>query len=80
MWGRQNKVWLQYRRDILANDNTGATFLAAYLRHMGIHRLYLQHLEIIDLQRYKVIKKPGKVFQTLQGRLHIPFIFVAGKN
>lgn len=80
MWRGQDKVWLHYTRDIMAADAIEAAFFVHYLRHCGIHRLYLPALEVIDLQRYKIIKKAAKVQSALYDRLHIPFIFVAGKN
>jgi hypothetical protein len=79
MW-RGNNVWLHYVKNIIAADVPSAVFLASYLRYSGITKDYTSSLEIIDLQKYKVIKKPAKVQAALCDRANIPFIFVVGKN
>lgn len=80
MWQGQDKVWLQFRRDILATDIPSGTFLADYLRHIGIHNLHANYLEIVDLQKYKVIRTPNKIRAALRDRAFVPFIFVVGRN
>lgn len=80
MWHGDNKVWLHYLKNIIAADIYSAVFLASYLRHIGIHKKYIPSLEIIDLQKYKVIKKEGLVRAALKDRIHIPFVFVVCKN
>lgn len=80
MWGEGDKVWLHYRKDILAADMPAAQFLATYLKHSSIKWLHVPCLEVADLQRYKLIKKERKVRQALIDRADIPFIFVVGKN
>jgi hypothetical protein len=79
MW-RGNNVWLHYVKNIIAADVPSAVFLASYLRYSGITKDYASYLEIIDLQKYKVIKKPAKIQVALRDRVQIPFIFVVGKN
>jgi hypothetical protein len=78
--GGQDKVWIHYRKDIIAADVSSAIFLSAYLRHGAIHRLYIPCLEVIDLQRYKVVKQAVKVKVCLIDRMHIPFVFAVCKN
>lgn len=80
MWNGQDKVWLKYRKDIIAADTPSASFLSSYLRQMAIHKTYHSHLEVIDLQRYKIIKQEPKVKIALRERSTIPFVFVIGKN
>lgn len=79
MW-RGNNVWLHYVKNIIAADIPSAVFLASYLRHSGLTKDYASCLEVIDLQKYKIIKKPAKVQAALRERLRIPFVFVVGKN
>ena len=79
MW-RQNKVWLHYVKNIIAADVPSAVFLASYLRYSVINKEYASYLEIIDLQKYKVIKQAPRVRVALRDRLHIPFVFIVGKN
>jgi hypothetical protein len=80
MWNGQDKVWSHYRKDIIAADAHAAAFLSAYLRNMAIHKTHVPLLEVADLQKYKVIKHPGKVKAALRDRTSIPFVFVIGKN
>ena len=80
MWSRDNKVWQEFRKDIMAMDTVEGVFLADYLRYLNVTRTYAAALEIADLQRYKVIKEPAKVKTTIFNRLGIPFTFVIGKN
>jgi hypothetical protein len=80
MWSRKNKVWFEFRKDIIAADKTEGLFLADYLRHVAASRSYIQALEVADLQRYKVLKQPGKVKSALGTRYDVPFIFIIGKN
>jgi len=79
MW-RGNNVWLHYVKNIIAADVPSAVFLASYLKYTGISKDYATALEVIDLQKYRVIKQTPKVKQALRDRIHIPFVFVVGKN
>lgn len=80
MWGRRNKVWLHYQRNILAADVYSAVFLSAYTRHAAIQRLHTWQMEVLDLQRYRLIRKPNKVHQAMKERANEPFVFIVGKN
>jgi hypothetical protein len=79
MW-RENKVWRHYVNDIIASDGHSAGFLASYLRYSRINKDYASFLEVIDLQKYKVITQTHKVRIALKERINIPFVFIAGKN
>ena len=79
MW-RENNLWLHYVKNIIAADVTSAVFLASYLRRSRISNKYASALEIIDLQKYKVIKQENKVRVALRERAGIPFVFVVCKN
>jgi len=79
MW-QENKTWLHCINNIIAADIASAAFLASYLHRSRVTKNYASSLEIIDLQKYKVIKKEGKVRIALRERLGIPFIFIVGKN
>lgn len=80
MWGKKNKVWLEFRRDILSADIPSGVFLADYLRHLATGQLYIKQMEVIDLQRYKVLKHPGKIRSILREPVFTPFVFVVCKN
>ena len=79
MWSG-NKVWLHYVKNIIAADVPSAVFLASYLRYSGVTQDYASYLEVIDLQEYKVIKKPVRVAKALRERMNLPFVFVVGKK
>jgi hypothetical protein len=79
MWG-ENNLWLYYVKNIIAADVTSAVFLASYLRHSRLNKDYVSSLEIIDLQKYKVIRQENKVRIALRERSNIPFVFVICKN
>ncbi len=80
MWGKRNKMWLHYQRNILAADVYAAVFLSAYLRHAAIHGLHTWQIEVLDLQKYKRITKPQKVRRAIKERAREPFVFIIGKN
>ena len=80
MWSGQDKVWLHYVKDIIAADVYSAVFLASYLRYMAINKSHIPYMEIIDLQKYKIIRNKAKVRQALKERMHMPFVFAVCKN
>jgi len=81
MWSGHNKVWLHYVKNIIAADVYSAVFLASYIRYTDISHNYLSSIEIIDLQKYKVIKQQSKVRLALEERCDdVPFVFAVGKN
>jgi hypothetical protein len=79
MWERQN-IWLHYVKNIIACDVPSAIFLAIYLRQNNMNKNYAAALEVVDLQRYKVIKQKNKVKAALNDAINTPFIFFVGKN
>ncbi len=79
MW-RENNLWLHYVKNIMAADLTSAMFLVSFLRRTQINKTYAAALEIIDLQKYKVIRQEHKVKSALRERANVPFVFVACKN
>ena len=80
MWRRKRKVWFHYQPFILATDSHIAIFLQAYLRHVRIEKLYSWQMEVIDLQKNKIISSPLKVHQAMKENSNEPFVFVVGKN
>jgi hypothetical protein len=78
MW--RDNTWLHYVKNIMAADVSSAIFLASYIRHSRTSKNYASALEVIDLQKYKVIRQDSKVRIALRERAHIPFVFVVGKN
>ena len=76
---RKNKIWLSLK-NIIAADVSSAVFLDSFLHTNAITREYASSLEIADIQKYKMIRKAAKVRVALRERIHIPFVFVIGKN
>ncbi len=80
MWGNNNKVWMRYT-GILACDECSALFLSRYIRFIIINRSYLAVAEVIDLQRYKIIKPSSrKLKQYVNEKLDSSFIFLNCNN
>ncbi len=79
MWQGEN-IWLKYVKNIIAADMSSAIFLASFLRRSNMNKSYVASLEVIDLQKYKVIKKKNKVRAAINDAVNTPFIFFVGKN
>lgn len=79
MW-QENNVWLHYVKNIIASDLRSAVFLASYIRMNGLSKMHAKYLEVIDLQKYKVIKNETKVRSILSSYIDTPFVFIVGKN
>ncbi len=80
MWGNNNKVWMRYT-GVLACDDCSALFLSRYIRFITMNRYYLDTVEVIDLQRYRIIKPTSrKLKQYVNEKLNSPFIFLNCNN
>ena len=80
MWGGFNKVWTRYTDDLIASDKQSAYFLETFTHRMRVQKTFVYYFEIIDMQRYKVIRKPRLVTGALEKVNKVPFIFLVGKN
>lgn len=80
MWGKQNKVWTRYQQDALATDLLAAVVLLGYMRFVGLKKAPGYTMEVADLQRYKIIRKPAKVRQAIKESSRAPFVFAYGLN
>ncbi len=80
MWGKQNKTWMRYQQEVMATDLVSAVLLLGYLRFVSVKKLPGYSMEVVDLQRYKVIRKPAKVRQALRENSRMPFVFAYGLN
>ncbi|MCW3121443.1 MAG: hypothetical protein JWQ38_935 [Flavipsychrobacter sp.] len=76
----RDHVWTNFSKSIMATDAGSAVFLASFLQYLGNDYEYTSVLEVIDLQKYKVIKPKTKVRIALRERIKMPFVFVVGKN
>lgn len=80
MWEDNDTEWTHFRQDVMAHNRASAAVLVQFLKRVNKQRLYTTSLEVIDLQRYRFITKPKKVQAALRERLHLPFVFVVGRN
>ncbi|MEI8278799.1 MAG: hypothetical protein WCG87_03490 [Bacteroidota bacterium] len=80
MWGKQDKVWQQYSGSIIAADAQEALFLQTFMQQTTTKQQHVSQLEIVDIQKYKMLKQANKVRNALKQRAYIPFVFVVGKN
>lgn len=80
MWEDNDTEWTHFRQDLMARHRASARLLAGFLRRVDKHRLHTGVLEVIDLQKYRIITSPKKVGTALRERLHLPFVFVVGRN
>lgn len=76
----RDHVWTNYSKNIIAADARSAVFLASFLNYLASSQEYTSAIEIVDLQKYKVVKQQQQIRITLRDRIKIPFIFVVGKN
>ncbi len=65
MFQRSKRIWKQYTQNISAVNHQEALYLLHYLTFMQITRNYLNFIEIIDLQRYRIVKDKKKVHKFL---------------
>ena len=79
MWQEEN-TWLHYVKNIIAADIPSAVFLATYLKEINYSKHFIATLEIIDLNRYRIVKKPNKIKMLLSESGLRPFVFVVCKN
>jgi len=71
---------MHYLNDIIASDVYSAVFLSSWLRQKVMTRQYTNFLEVVDLQRYKLIRRNPAVRISIRNRGDMPFVFVVGKN
>ena len=75
-----NKIWTNFRNDILAADEDSAAFLADYLSLISINRNYLHVIELHDMQAYKITRHPKKLRYFLREKTKTPFVFIGYLN
>ena len=80
MWQDSNHIWFHYSTGILASDDVSAMFLQRYMQFLTINRAHFSVMEVMDLQKYRLIKDIRKVKKAVNERLSIPFVFLACRN
>lgn len=78
---RDEKIWLHFPQDIIASGGNEASYLAWFLRWTYVSRTYLRCLEVIDLQRYRLVTRKNKIYSIIRDdRADQAFIFIVNKN
>jgi hypothetical protein len=74
-------IWQQYEQDILAVNSKEAAYMLYYLSFVRMSRCYLKIMEVADLQRYKLLRKPAQIKNfLLLNPQEKAFMFLLHKN
>jgi hypothetical protein len=66
MYPKKIKYWRYFDKDILSETRGNAIQLEAFLKWVGINRAHLGSMEIIDLQKYRLVKQNNKIAALLR--------------
>ena len=81
MYFKGERTWKRYPLQISAINNQSAIYLLHYISHVRTSACYLNLVEIIDLQRYKIIRKKRTIKKLLdQPEIDDHFVFPVFKN
>jgi hypothetical protein len=81
MFPRREKIWKYFPLNVLATDHREALYLNHFLMHVRHTKKYLAAMEILDFQRYRIIKKENLVNRFLSlSADQCDFIFPFVKN
>ena len=81
MYFRKEKYWLCYPHDILAINYQEAAYIAKFLRIVQMNRTYYDSFEIIDIRKYRLVKKRKQVAAMLKlAPFEQYFLFPVNKN
>ena len=81
MFSRSEKIWKYYPQSILSLSREDAAYLNLFLIKMRRARHYINLLEIIDLQRYRLIRKTNIIQRMLSMDFDKQkFLFLFNKN
>jgi len=81
MFRRSEKIWKYFPQGIMATDTREATLLRQLLLLVALEQQYLPVTEILDYQRYRIIKKRALVRKMLSlSEEKTTFLFPFCKN
>lgn len=66
MYSKKIRAWRHFHNDILSVNRTDADLLEIFLSRTRISKAYLNAMEIVDLQKYRLVKQRNKVACLLQ--------------
>lgn len=65
MHRRSAQVWFQFPGYITAVNREEAVYVQAFCHAVNGTRLYLYYMEVLDIQRYRVVRKPEAMLRLL---------------
>jgi hypothetical protein len=81
MFRRSEKIWKYYPKSVLALSHEEALYLNEFLSKVRHTKYYISLMEIIDLQRYRLIRKKNIIQRMLTMDFDKQkFLFVLNKN
>lgn len=81
MFFRKEKFWEYFYPEVLACNEEDATLLYLFLKLQQIERTDIDTFEVIDIRRYRLVKKKHKVAEFLKRKpAEMSFIFPVNKN
>jgi len=81
MFRRSEKIWKYYPKSVLALSHDEALYLSQFLSKIRHTRHYISLMEIIDLQRYRLIRKKNMIQRMLAMDFdRQKFLFIFNKN
>lgn len=81
MFRRSEKIWKYFPQNILASNKTDASRLNQFLLHINHTKGYLYFMEILDFQRYRLIRKKSLISKVLSlPENKMTFLFPFYKN
>jgi len=81
MYFKKEKYWQNFPHDIIAENPEDAAFLYTFLKNAQISQMDLDTFEILDIQKYRLIKKRHKIAAMLKFHpSEMSFIFPVNKN
>ncbi|KAA5536623.1 hypothetical protein F0919_02840 [Taibaiella lutea] len=81
MFRRSEKIWKYYPKSVLALSHEEALYLNEFLLKVRHTKYYINLMEIIDLQRYRLIRKRNIIQRMLTMDFDKQkFLFLFNKN
>lgn len=81
MFRRSEKIWKYYPKSVLALSHDEALYLSHFLAKVRHTKHYINLIEIIDLQRYRLIRKKNIIQRILNMDFdRQKFLFLFNKN
>lgn len=81
MYSKKQKFWRKYHDNIVSTSFGDALFLSDFLKQCRMNEMHLHTFEIIDVRRYRIIKRKYKIEDVLRLQpSELTFLFPVNKN